>query len=327
MNILSCPLHGISDSDFCSTGHNWYFLATSKWGTGWQENLIALPKNATIVDATNHPFNVPVCWAICSMKENILKKLNINLVLAPGFEFCFMALQWKYPVIQYVNTFVADKPGKDWLRYLAQYHPEVPIVFGSSRQAEVAGLSLDQCQVIERGWDVSEYIPWEGSNKKALIVCNSMKQRTYFDYVNVYERVLGNMPTHLIGHGNDGIQKNTGGVQQGKVHEAFAKFRLLFNIDPVAGRVMYEALASGIPVVSIWRKDFEKYLEDGKNCFMSNDIDYLINKAKMLLEDKELAKSIGMAGQKTIKEHFSKTTYSMKWNSLFDRMGELNADN
>lgn len=327
MNILSCPLHGVSDADFCSTGHNWYFLTTSRWGTGWQENMTAIPKNATIIDAREHPFNVPVCWAICNMKEKFLKPLNLDLVLAPGFEFCFMALQWKYPVIQYVPTFVADEQGRSWLKYLVQHYPEVPVVFGSNRQAEVAELPRDQCQVIERGWNVSGYKPWVGDDKRVLIVCNSMAQRTYFDYIEVYKQIAKSLPVFAIGHGNSEIDKDIKGMQQTDVEKAYAKHRLLFNIDPVAGRIMYEALASGIPVVSIWRKDLTKYLDDGKNCFMSDDIGYLINKARELLKNKVLAQKIGKAGQDMIKEHFSKKSYDTKWNALFKKVGGLNANN
>jgi glycosyltransferase involved in cell wall biosynthesis len=54
---------------------------------------------------------------------------------------------------------------------------------------------------------------------------------------------------------------------------------------------MLEAMASGMPVVSI--SSPTSPIIDGKNGFISSDLYYLKDKLKLLLDNLELAKSVG----------------------------------
>jgi len=250
------------------------------------------------------------------LREKWLEKLNIDLILAPGIESCYMALQWHYPIIHYVNAIYNDEYGKMWFNYLHHWHPEIPIVFLSQDSANRSLIKPGTYKIINRGWASDDYLEWKGDTKEVLVLCTNMAKRGfYFDFISLYKKISSALPVHLLGYDNGNLSK---GKQHHLLKEDFSKYRLLFNIEPLSGRIMYEALASGIPVVSIQRNDeLKPYIKNGINAFMSDDVNYLINCAKELLKNKVLAEKIGKEGQKIIKEHFPKSKYKEDWNKLF----------
>jgi len=336
LNILSFPLHAVSDTDFCSVGHKWHFLATGILApAGWNGFFAPIPPNATMIDTVGK-FNIPetVNWSIPMLREKWLEDLNIDLILASGIESCYMALQWHYPTIHYYNALARDEYGKLWFNYLHRWYPEVPIVFLSEESGEKSLIKAGTYQIINRGWDSNDYLDWKGDTEEVLVICTGMYQRGfYFDFISLYRKISSALPVHLIGYGNDIpelkklLQSFSGktypfplsqGKPQPQLKEDYSKYRLLFNMEPLSGRIMYEGLAAGIPVVSIQRNDeLKSYIKNGVNAFMSKDVNYLIDCAKELLKNKELAREMGKEGQKIIKEHFPKSEYKRKWNDLF----------
>ena len=324
MNILCTPLHGISDRDFCSTGHTWYFLQMQKWGLGWQYYISEKPDNAIMIDALNFPFSNPVCWSTTLLKEHYIEKLNIDLVLAPGIEFCYMAMHWDYPIIQYCNLIFDDEYGRGWLRYLKKSHPEIPIVFHNRVNAELSGMKEEDYILIPRGYEISG-IPWQGTKEKALIAFNSMRQRMgHFNFVFRYQGLKYNLGDQLdlVGYGNE--EFGAEGVRTQELRNLFSQYRVVINIDHWPGRGMLEAMASGVPVVSYIRDDVKKYGENGTHYYMSDNLTDIVRITKGLLNNKERARIIGENGKELVRKFFSKKDYIMRWNELFKQVVERN---
>jgi len=315
LNILSFPLQTISDTDFCSVGHKWFYLISKVWAPGWNTMFEPFPVNAQIVNSKEYIISSKVNWTLPMIREKYLEELKIDLVLAAGIESCYFALQWGYPVIQYVNFITIDEYGRSWFRHLTKRHPEIPIIFPSEDNARRSGVEKGTYKIIGRGWDLNDYEEWQGDTEKVLTICTGMFGRSYFDFPACYKKISANLPTHLIGYSNKDLSK---GKPHFLIKKAMSEYRVLFNMDPLSGRIMFEAMAAGIPVVSVQREDALKSLiKNGVNGFMSENMNYLIASAKELLKNKELARKIGKEGQKIIKEHFPKSVYKEKWNNLF----------
>tara|TARA_R110002153_G_scaffold165832_2_gene318337 strand:- start:519 stop:785 length:267 start_codon:yes stop_codon:yes gene_type:complete len=78
-----------------------------------------------------------------------------------------------------------------------------------------------------------------------------------------------------------------------------------------------EAMACGCAIVSTETCMIPDIIQHGENGLMSNDPDTLRSMLKTLLEDPDMAHSLGQNAQKTIREKYNITQFTENWNNLF----------
>ena len=78
---------------------------------------------------------------------------------------------------------------------------------------------------------------------------------------------------------------------------------------------MLEAMATGAPVVSYANPT--SFITDGVDGFLSDDINSLRKTISSLMDDRELATSIGAAGKRTVEKRFGLEAFLKKWNTVF----------
>lgn len=80
---------------------------------------------------------------------------------------------------------------------------------------------------------------------------------------------------------------------------------------------MLEAMSIGVPIVSTATTELPNIIKDGVNGFISNDINVLADKLKLLINDIGLAKKLGQKAQRIIQDSFSMKRFIKEWNKLF----------
>jgi glycosyltransferase involved in cell wall biosynthesis len=58
-------------------------------------------------------------------------------------------------------------------------------------------------------------------------------------------------------------------------------------------------------------------IENGISGYIHTDVDYLVERMKVLLSDKFLASELGMAGKKIVEQRFNIRRFSREWEETF----------
>jgi glycosyltransferase involved in cell wall biosynthesis len=83
------------------------------------------------------------------------------------------------------------------------------------------------------------------------------------------------------------------------------------------GLAVLEAMSAGLPLIALASTEYVTVIKDGYNGFIHTDVDYLIDKMKLLLNNKELAAELGANAKQTVRERFSIERFTQDWEKLF----------
>lgn len=171
--------------------------------------------------------------------------------------------------------------------------------------------------VIEHGVTASD-TPYTGEIEKGVSTIHYLPQRGRTAGWDIFRQIRNILPVDLIGLGNE--DAGIGEVLHAKLPAARGKYRFYFH--PVRhtslSLAVCEAMMQGMPVVGLATTDLVTVIQNEKNGFIHTDIMYLIQKMKALLDDPELAASIGKAAQKTAMERFGIERFTADWERLFN---------
>jgi glycosyltransferase involved in cell wall biosynthesis len=99
-------------------------------------------------------------------------------------------------------------------------------------------------------------------------------------------------------------------------------YRFFFN--PIRytslGLAVCEAMMAGIPVVGLATTELSTVIENGYSGFIHTDINYLVDKMAMLIDDPAIAKDIGNNGRKTALKKFGIERFITDWETLFEEV-------
>jgi glycosyltransferase involved in cell wall biosynthesis len=88
---------------------------------------------------------------------------------------------------------------------------------------------------------------------------------------------------------------------------AAADLLVLPSLSELFSRAMYEAAASGLPVVATPVGSNLEIIEDGVNGFLARDADEWYARLRQLLDDAALRRRMGRAARATVEQNFSLT--------------------
>ena len=101
-----------------------------------------------------------------------------------------------------------------------------------------------------------------------------------------------------------------------------AKYRFFFN--PIRytslGLSVCEAMMAGLPIVGLATTEMVGTIENGFSGYVHTDIDFLIEKMKMLLENPGKAKQLGQGAQQAAREKFNIERFKKDWLQTFQQV-------
>jgi glycosyltransferase involved in cell wall biosynthesis len=80
----------------------------------------------------------------------------------------------------------------------------------------------------------------------------------------------------------------------------------------------------GIPVVGLATTELSAVIENGVSGFIHTDIEYLIEKMKLLISEPQLAREIGTKGREVALQRFGIQRFTNDWGNLFTEVTSKN---
>jgi glycosyltransferase involved in cell wall biosynthesis len=161
---------------------------------------------------------------------------------------------------------------------------------------------------------------YQGNLDKGIVVINNLPARGRLLGFDIFKTVKEQIPVDLVGMGTGewGLEE----VLHPQLPAFQSQYRFFFN--PIRytslGLAICEAMMMGIPVVGLATTELSAVIQNGYNGFIHTDINYLIQKMQELLDDPELAATVGTRGRETAKKRFGIGRFATEWEQLFQEV-------
>ena len=173
-------------------------------------------------------------------------------------------------------------------------------------------------KVIEHGVMVDKNISYSGEIKKGIVVINGIVKRGRRLGLDVFEKVRKQIPLDIVGMGSEEV----GGLGEMNISELpsfISQYRFFFN--PIRytslGLSVCEAMMTGLPVIGLATTEMPVTVKNNYSGFVDTNVNVLINKMDMLLEDHQKAKELGKGAKETALEKFSIKRFTEDWLQTF----------
>ena len=158
---------------------------------------------------------------------------------------------------------------------------------------------------------------YTGELNRGIVVINNIQKRGRRLGLDVFLELQKQVPLDLIGMGAEEL--GLGEVKHQQLPEFISKYRFFFN--PIRytslGLSILEAMMIGIPVVGLATTELVTVVQNGVSGYVHTDIDYLADRMKTLLDNPELARSLGQEGQRIASERFNIERFAREWEEAF----------
>lgn len=310
LNILTFPTHERYETNLAKTGHNFFSFQVNelkKW-----DRSVEVPDNYYLMPEGNKLFPRSGYDLILSQSRfgqfqaatKINERLQIPIIAlehtTPTPDLNHNRLLQMGKMVGDVNVFISYDSAQHWQS------------FGIGRNLNV----------IEHCVDSSLFRPTDKFKReqRVISVANQFSNRDYCLNFSGWKRIVKNLPFVLFGD-NPGLSES---LSADKLCDEYNKSLVFLNtstFSPVPMSLL-EAMACGCAVVSMATCAIPDIIENGVNGFISNDEDELEAHCRNLLENPELAITLGQNAAKTIKERFSEARFISDWNEIFKKTYE-----
>ena len=159
---------------------------------------------------------------------------------------------------------------------------------------------------------------YKGDLNKGIVVINNLPKRGRLLGLDIFLEVSKHIPLDLVGMGTGEL--GIGEVLHPALPEFTSHYRFFFN--PIRytslGLAVCEAMMIGLPVVGLATTELSAVIANGKSGFIHTNVDYLIEKMKLLLIDPDLARVTGECGRQRAEKRFNIRRFANDWENLFD---------
>jgi hypothetical protein len=201
-----------------------------------------------------------------------------------------------------------EGPGCDPEKMKEMLHTYMDLVGGhvvatSMFKGESWGFTDD---IVHFGIDVNAYRPYSGEKAAGLRICNFISNRRRILRWDIHEAAFRDIPVTLVGHNPD-LPDVAAARDWEHLKSVLQSHRFyIHTADPryEAGHNMAtaEAMAAGLPVLGNLHPTSP--IKHGVSGFLSDEPDELRHYAQILLDDQDLAASMGQRARQTIIERF-----------------------
>ncbi len=173
-----------------------------------------------------------------------------------------------------------------------------------------------QAEVIEHGVCSSD-INYKGDIERGIVVINNLPKRGRLLGLDLLIEARKYVPIDLVGMGTGEL--GLGEVLHPRLPEFLSHYRFYFH--PVRytslGLSVLESMMLGMPVVGLATTELPTVITNNVSGFIHTNFEYLVQKMKLLLRDKNLATKLGEASKKTAVEKFNIKRFTADWERLF----------
>jgi len=265
---------------------------------GWDERMRPVPANARLISLSEaRASKIPY---YCIITHNLTDLMDVKCRPEPRIIVLHCSLEGR--IEEEKPTVTAEQMREALHRYVELTGTHV--VATSEFKGRSWGFTDD---IVTFGLDSGEYLPYSGEKACGLRICNFIDRRRKILLWDFYEQTFATLPVKLIGHNPTmpGVKaaqnwdhlKSILRSHRFYIHTADPRFEAGYNMAAA------EAMMAGMPVLGNLHPSSP--IQHGISGFLSNDPAELREFARMLLEDRDLAISMGKEARKTAIKLFS----------------------
>jgi len=314
MRIFCFNWHTIYTFMLAKTGHDFEVGAWIPQGdgaVGWNFQQRPVPDNIKLIDYPEEA-------------KRRMAKGRYDLIICFTLQDLEFSKEFKIPII-FFSLNSLKTTGKNSADLIFTYREVVKNFLKRHKSifVSVSELKYNDWKIpgliIKSGIDPEEFSDYQGDSAKVLTVMNLIKERHLITDYPAFIKLTDKLPHSLRGINPDIIDAKPF-ADFSALKRGYQKNRLYLNITKAPfedgyNLAMLEAMASGMPIVSIANPTSP--LTNGKDGFISENLDYLREKIELLLEEQNLARKMGAEAKKTVQEKFSIKDFIANWNQAF----------
>lgn len=264
----------------------------------WDENVRPVPKNGRLIQLTEAL--QPGTRYRCAIAHNVSDLLALKTLDAPRLLVLHTTIEGRLD--QEKNAAEPELFLERVKRYVDALR--IHVVAVSQLKARSWGIFHE---VIPFGADPDAYLPWSGHVVAGIRIANQVRAKARILRWDLHERAFAGLPVRLVGFNPD-----MAGVAPSRswshLKELLAAHRFyVHTADPAMedgyNMATFEAMAAGLPVIGNCHPSSP--VVHGESGFLTDDPEELAGHARRLLADRELARTLGEAARRTVRERFS----------------------
>jgi glycosyltransferase involved in cell wall biosynthesis len=171
--------------------------------------------------------------------------------------------------------------------------------------------------VIEHGVPQNS-VPYRGAKEKGLVMINNLEKRGRRLGLDIFEQVRKEVPLDIIGIDSETLG-GLGTIPYRDLPHVLSQYRFFFN--PIRytslGLSAIEAAMAGLPIVGVGTTEMASLVITGTTGYLDTDIDLLVKRMKMLLDNRFLAAQMGARGKLHAEHRFSIERFAHEWEDTF----------
>ena len=177
-------------------------------------------------------------------------------------------------------------------------------------------------RVVEHGLPDPGYL-YRGDLPRGIVVVNHLMRRGRRVGADLYTQAAARVPLDLIGMDAEAAG-GLGEVPNMEVAAFMARYRCFFSPVRYAslGLSLVEAMLCGLPVVGFAATELPCVITNGQDGYVDSRPERLLDVARQLIDDAELARAWGQAARATALRRFSIERFVEDWNQVFATLTE-----
>jgi glycosyltransferase involved in cell wall biosynthesis len=180
--------------------------------------------------------------------------------------------------------------------------------------------------VIDHGVMVAKGISYSGDIPKGIVVINGLQTRGRRLGLDIFEKVRKEVPLDLIGMESEKLG-GLGEVPHDELPAFISRYR--FFCSPIRytslGLSLLESMMLGQPLVGLATTELPTVILNDFNGYIETDVNFLIEKMKLLISNQAKAKELGDAARLTAQRRFSINRFAHDWEQVFTFLTQQNA--
>lgn len=173
-------------------------------------------------------------------------------------------------------------------------------------------------RVIEHGVRIRDGVRWTGKLDWGLVVAHNLPQGGRRLGADLLASVRQHVPIDLVGAGSEELG-GLGQVPHDELLNFAAQYRFLFSPARYVGLslAVCEAMAMGMPVIGLATSELATVVENGVSGWVDTDLDRLVHRMSLLLDDPEEARRLGQGARRRASVRFGIERFVRDWDAAF----------
>lgn len=180
--------------------------------------------------------------------------------------------------------------------------------------------------VIDHGVIIPQDVKYQGDMEKGIVVVNNIQKRGRRLGFDIFNQARQELDLDLYGIGWE-IAEGKGEVSHSELPSLMSRYRYFYN--PIRytslGLSICEAMMVGMPIVGLATAELSTVIENNVSGFISTRPEELIEAAKELNRNKNLARKWGEGARLKAIERFSISRFINDWNNVLSNVVGLNS--